>query len=72
MVRAIALPEREKCTVIESFFGDVKLIKHADPSRSFLETHRFPNLKDCLDFVDRNNFEISVVHSGKGKNNKHA
>ncbi len=70
MVQARLAAEREKCTVIESFHGEVKLIKRVDLSRSRLVKMSFPNLDDCLDYVNKNNFEISVVHSGKAKNNR--
>jgi len=60
--------DKEKCTVIESFHGEVKLIKRSDPSGPPLEKLTFSSLRDCLDYVRRNNFEVNVVHSGKGKN----
>ena len=69
MVQARLAAEKQKCTVIESFHGEVKLIKRANPFQPRLVTLNFSNLKDCLDYVSENNFEISVVHSGKAKNN---
>ena len=69
MVQARLAAEKQKCTVIESFHGEVKLIKRANPFQPRLVTLNFSTLKDCLDYVSENNFEISVVHSRKAKNN---
>jgi len=70
MVQARLPAEKQKCTVIESFHGEVKLIKRANPFQPRLVTLNFSTLKDCLDYVSENNFEISVVHSGKAKNDR--
>jgi hypothetical protein len=51
-----------KCTLIETVHGDVKLIKRANAG---LTTLNFSNLRDCLDFADKNQFQINIVHSGR-------
>ncbi len=53
-----------KCTLIETIQGEVKLIKRADANLTTLE---FSNLKDCLDYVSKNRFQINIVHSGRRK-----
>jgi len=53
---------RGNCTLIETIHGEVKLITR---SNDFLETLRFPNLKDCLEYVDRSRLQINIIHSGK-------
>ena len=54
---------KEKCTVIQSFHGKVKLIKRSSESRHSLITLSFSNLKDCLEYVDKNQFQINIMHS---------
>ncbi len=56
---------KEKCTVVESIYGDVKLIKRSHEFGSSLVTLSFSNLTDCLEYVDRNRFHISVMYSGR-------
>ena len=71
----IGLPtfnSREKCTVIESIYGEVKLIKRSFESRPSLVTLNFPNLQDCLDYADKNRFQINIIYSGKRKSNNQA
>jgi len=58
---------KEKCTVIESLQGKVKLIKRSHKSGAPLVTISFHNLKDCLEYADKNRFQINVVYSGKRK-----
>ncbi len=58
---------KERCTVVESIYGDVKLIRRSCESRPALVTLCFPNLTDCLEYVDRNRFHISVMYSGRRK-----
>lgn len=58
---------KEKCTVVESICGEVKLIKRSCESRPALTTLCFSSLTDCLEYVDRNRFHISVMHSGRRK-----
>ena len=57
----------EKCTVVESIYGEVKLIRRSLESRPALVTLCFPNLRDCLEYADRNQFQINVMYSGKKK-----
>ena len=56
---------KKKCTVIQSLHGGVKLIKRSHESRPSLVTLSFPNLKDCLEYVDKNQFEINIMYSGR-------
>jgi hypothetical protein len=53
---------RGNCTLIETIQGEVKLIKR---SNDLLEALRFPNLKDCLEYIDRNKLHINIIHRGK-------
>ena len=53
---------RGNCTLIETIHGEVKLITRAN---EFLEALRFSSLNDCLEYVDRNKLQISIIHSGK-------
>ncbi len=55
---------KEGCTLIETFHGEIKLIKRAHAN---LVTLNFSNLNDCLAYVNNNRFEINVVHSGRRK-----
>ncbi len=61
---------REKCTVIESMQGKAKLIMRDDESVSNLVTLNFHNLKDCLEFVAKNQFQVSTLYSGIKRGNK--
>jgi hypothetical protein len=56
-----------KCTLIETVHGEVKLIKRATAG---LTTLNFPNLKNCLDFADKNQFQINIVHSGRKREDR--
>jgi hypothetical protein len=67
MPSSMNMSDREKCTVIESIYGEVKLIKRSYQSEPSLVTLSFPNLEDCLDYVERNQFQISVMYSGRSK-----
>jgi hypothetical protein len=53
---------RGNCTLIETIHGEVKLITRSNDS---LEALRFPNLKDCLEYIDRSGLQINIIHSGK-------
>jgi hypothetical protein len=56
---------QEKCTVIESLHGQVKLIKRSHKSGPSLVTLSFLSLKDCLEYADKNRFQINIMYSGK-------
>ena len=58
---------KEKCTVVEPIYGEVKLIKRSLESRPALVTLCFPSLKDCLDYAERNQFHINITYSGRRK-----
>ena len=60
--------KNNRCTVIESPLGMVKLIRRARDIYPTLITSSFPSLDDCLRYVKRNRFEINIIHSGKRKN----
>ena len=53
---------RGDCTLIETIQGEVKLITR---SNDFLEALGFPNLKDCLEYIDRNRLHINIIHRSK-------
>ena len=55
-------PEEGNCTLIETIYGEVKLITRAN---EFLEALRFSSLNDCLEYVGRNKLQINIIHSGK-------
>ena len=55
---------KKKCTVIQSLHGGVKLIKRSNESRPSLVTLSFSNLKDCLEYAEKNQFQINVMYSG--------
>lgn len=55
----------DTCTVVESFHGDVKLIKRSHESRLPLATLRFPSLKACLEYAEQNQCQINIVYSGR-------
>ena len=54
--------EDSNCTLIETIQGEVKLLTR---SNDFLEVLRFPNLRDCFEYVDRSGLQINIIHSGK-------
>ena len=58
---------KEKCTVIESLQGEVKLIKRSYKSGASLVTISFDSLKDCLEYADKNRFQINVMYSARRK-----
>ena len=60
----VGLDPIQKCTLIETIQGEVKLIKRADANLTTLE---FSNLRDCLDYVSKYRFQINIVHSGRKK-----
>ena len=63
---------KEKCTVIQSLHGEVKLIKRSYRSRPSLVTLCFSNLKDCLEYADKNQFQINIMYSGRKKKESEA
>jgi hypothetical protein len=68
MIGSTTIPLKENCTVIESIYGDVKLIKRSRESAPALVTLSFSNLQDCLAYADKNQFRINIVYSGRKKN----
>jgi hypothetical protein len=73
MASLVSSDHKEKCTLIETIHGEVKLIKRSDDSPTNLETLKFSNLKDCMEFVDKTNFKLLLLiwekneTVGKGK-----
>ena len=63
----VSFDHKEKCTLIETLHGEVKLIKRAHAN---LMTLNFSNLKECLAYVDKNQFQINIVHSGRRKDDR--
>ena len=61
---------KQKCTLIETIYGEVKLIIRSDDSSTDLETLKFSNLKDCKEYVDKNKFQITVTHLGRKRNSR--
>ena len=61
------LNHKEECTLIETFHGEIKLIKR---SHANLVTLSFSNLRECLAYVDKNQFEINIMHSGKRREDR--
>jgi len=59
-----------RCTVIESMQGEVKLIQRIDQSYPGLVTLHFPDLKNCLEYVAKNEFKIATIYSGRRKNDR--
>jgi len=57
-----------RCTVIESMHGMVKLIRRTPDGYPTLVTCDFPSLEDCLKYAESNRFEINIIHSGKRRN----
>ena len=55
---------KRKCTLIETIHGEVELIKRSDDSPN-LEILKFSNLKECMEYVDKNKFQITVAHLGR-------
>jgi len=60
----------EKCTVIESICGQVKLIKRSRESCPALVTLSFSNLEDCLEYINENHFQLHIIYSGMKKREK--
>ena len=58
---------KPKCTLIETIHGEIKLIKRAN---AILTTLNFSNLRDCLDYADKNQFQINIVHSGRRRGDR--
>jgi len=50
-------------------FGQVELIKRSDDSPN-LEILKFSNLKDCMEYVEKNKFQIIVAHLGRKRMNE--
>jgi len=67
MARRLGLDKSNGCTVIETLHGDVKLIRRAYDVYPTLITSNFSNLADCLQYVEKNRFEINIIYSGKRK-----
>jgi len=63
---------KEKCTVIESLGGEAKLIKRSYKPQPSLVTLRFPNLEDCLEYADKNQFQVNIMYSGRKKKESEA
>ena len=55
---------KENCTLIESMQGVVKLIWRANAN---LTTLHFSNLEECLNYADKNQIQIRITHSGRGR-----
>jgi hypothetical protein len=55
---------KQKCTLIETIHGEVELIIRSDDSPN-LEVLKFSNLKTCMEYVDKNKFQIIVTHLGR-------
>jgi len=53
---------KENCTLIESMHGKVKLIWRANAN---LMTLNFSNLEECLNYADKNQIQISIMYSGR-------
>ena len=70
MIGLVGSNHKEKCTLIETVHGEVKLIKRSHDSPNNLETFKFPNLKDCLEYVDQNKFQVNIIHSGKRRSDR--
>jgi len=67
MIRFADIIHKEKCTVIESLQGEVKLIKRSYKSGASLVTIPFHNLKDCLEYAHKNRFQINIMYSARRK-----
>jgi len=61
---------KEKCTVIESMQGKVKLIQRIDESYSRLLTLSFLNLRNCMEYAAKNQFQINIIYSGMRKEDR--
>jgi hypothetical protein len=70
MIDLVSSNYEEKCTLIETIHGEVKLIKRSYDSPNNLETFKFSNLKDCWEYVDKNKFQVNIIHSGKRKSDR--
>ena len=62
--------KNNRCTVIESPLGMVKLIRRVHNVNPTLITSNFSSLEDCLKYAEKNRFEISIIHSGKRRNHE--
>lgn len=65
MSRRVDLDKINRCTVIETTHGTVKLIRRANDVYPTLITSNFSSLDDCLKYVEKNRLEINIIHSGK-------
>ncbi len=70
MASLVSSDHKEKCTLIETIDEEVKLIKRSDDSSTNLETLKSSNLKDCMEYVDKNKFQITVTHSGRKRSSR--
>jgi len=70
MASLVSSDHKEKYTLIETIHGEVKLIKRSDHSPTNLKTLKFSNLKDGMEYVDKNKFQITVTHLGKKRNSR--
>jgi hypothetical protein len=61
----VDLDKSNRCTVIETLHGKVKLIRRAHDVYPTLITSNFSNLDDCLKYVEKNRFEINIIHFSK-------
>jgi len=67
MGQLMDLDKNNRCTVIESPLGMVKLIRRTHNAHPTLVTSIFSSLEDCLKYAETNRFEINIIHSGKRK-----
>ena len=65
MHRQAQSEENNRCTLIETTHGTVKLIRRDHDVYPTLITCNFSSLDDCLKYVEKNRFEINIIHSGK-------
>ncbi len=63
----VNVDRNNKCTLIESIQGRVKLIKRTRNTNPTLVTQNFSSLEDCLNYAKKNQLEINVIHSCKRK-----
>lgn len=57
---------KQKCTLIETIHEEVELIIRSDDSPN-LEVLKFSNLRNCMEYVDKNKFQIAVTHWGENE-----
>ena len=55
---------KQKCTLMETIHGEVELIIRSDDSPN-LEVLKFSNLRDCMQYVEKNKLQITVTHLGR-------